>query len=284
MPVDAGQTDPFSFYLTPSFSSDPVILTASGSPVTIVLPPVSSQSIAPENQTAYFTSLGTTEYVTSGQTYAYSEAQFPSLKDLPSPTVTSTTFPSQTISGISIWIQTGGFYWSPMPGSTPKPGDSPIPPLPSFPPVPTVECFTLFDIFSIDCPPNRHLPTTTFSSGAPSPTCTDPNSEGCGKLCTTNCDSSSSSSEKCTAQTATNYWVSCSSTTCQTTRTATFTGCSVTNTATTTGQYCPAGVTVDPNDDQGQDGPSPTSTAVFTTSIPEMVIIGGQIYVSLQQE
>ncbi|EAW23800.1 uncharacterized protein NFIA_033660 [Aspergillus fischeri NRRL 181] len=85
-------------------------------------------------------------------------------------------------------------------------------------------------------------------------------------------------SEECTARTATNYWVSCSGTSCSTTRTAKFTGCSVTNSATTTGQYCPTGVTIDPNDDQGANGYGPISTSIVTTSIPEIAIVRGEPY------
>ncbi|KAE8357197.1 hypothetical protein BDV27DRAFT_164739 [Aspergillus caelatus] len=177
---------------------------------------------------------------------------------------------------VPVWVQAGGFYWSPVPKPTPKPGHIPVPPLPSFPPIPTASCFKLFDLFSIDCPPNRFLPTTTFSSQAPSPTCTDINSPGCGHRCTSNCGSSSS--EECTTQTATNYWVTCSGTSCSTTRTATFAGCSVTNSATTTGKYCPTGVKIDPNDDQGANGYPPRTTSTITTSIPEIVIVGGEPY------
>ncbi|KAE8326193.1 hypothetical protein BDV39DRAFT_206088 [Aspergillus sergii] len=123
---------------------------------------------------------------------------------------------------------------------------------------------------------NRFLPTTTFTSHASFPTCTDINSPGCGHRCTSNCGSSSS--DECTAQTATNYWVTCSDTSCSTTKTATFTGCSVTNSATTTGKYCPTGVKIDPYDDQGANGYAPRTTSTITTSIPEITVIGGKPY------
>ncbi|QRD84998.1 putative alpha-1,3-glucanase [Aspergillus flavus] len=242
MPVGPGQTRPFSFYLTPSYSPEPVTLEADGTSTTIFLPPVSVQSITPGGGvTQTPTSLGTTEYYTNGQTYTYSEAQFPSLSDLATSTITTTTLPVQTSPATSatsttvvpVWVQAGGFYWSPVPQPTSKPEDIPVPPLPSFPPIPKAPRFKLFDLFSIDCPPNRFLPTTTFTSHAPFPSCTDINSPGCGHRCTSNCGSSSS--EESTAQTATNYWVTCSDTSCSTTKTATFTGCSVTNSATTTG-------------------------------------------------
>lgn len=125
-------------------------------------------------------------------------------------------------------------------------------------------------------PQTDSLPTTTFTSHAPFPTCTDINSPGCGHRCTSNCGSSSS--EECTAQTATNYWVTCSDTSCSTTKTATFTGCSVTNSATTTGKYCPTGVKIDPNDDQGANGYPPRTTSIITTSIPEIAVVGGDPY------
>ncbi|KAF5857071.1 hypothetical protein ETB97_006283 [Aspergillus alliaceus] len=285
MPVGASQTRPFSFYLTPSHSPDPVTLEAGGTSTTLILPPVSVQSIpAGATITWVETSLGTTEYYTNGETYTYSEAQFPSLSDLATSTVTTTTLPARTSAATSatsttvvpVWVQAGGFYWSPVPKPTPKPGDMPVPPLPSFPPIPTAPCFKLFNLFSIDCPPNRFIPTTTFSSHAPFPTCTDTNSPGCGHPCTSNCGSSSS--DECTTHTATNYWVTCSGTSCSTTKTATFTGCSVTNSATTTGKYCPTGVTIDPNDDQGANGYPPRTTSTITTSIPEIAVVGGEPY------
>ncbi|PKX98028.1 uncharacterized protein P174DRAFT_465822 [Aspergillus novofumigatus IBT 16806] len=67
-------------------------------------------------------------------------------------------------------------------------------------------------------------------------------------------------------------------TSCSTTRTAKFTGCSATNSATTTGQYCPTGVTIDPNDDQGANGYGAISTSIVTTSIPEIAIVRGEPY------
>ena len=185
MPVGVGQTRPFSFYLTPSYSPEPVILEAGGTSTTLFLPSVSYQSIllcGGVTQTP--ASLGTTEYYTNGETYTYSEAEFPSLSDLATSTVTTTTLPTQTsqttsatsITVVPVWVQAGVFYWSPVPQPTPKPGDIPVPPLPSFPPIPTAPCFKLFDLFSIECPPNRFIPTTTFISDAPSPICTDADS------------------------------------------------------------------------------------------------------------
>ncbi|KAI4256374.1 MAG: hypothetical protein LQ352_002102 [Teloschistes flavicans] len=71
---------------------------------------------------------------------------------------------------------------------------------------------------------------------------------------------SQSSTESCTTQTVTDYWVSCStitsgSSSCTTTSSSVVQGCSVTATTqtTATGSFCPL-VTLDPNDDQGEDG------------------------------
>lgn len=178
MPVGPGQTRPFSFYLTPSYSPEPVILEADGTSTTIFLPPVSVQSITPGGGvTQTPTSLGTTEYYTNGQTYTYSEAQFPSLSDLATSTITTTTLPAQTSPATSatsttvvpVWVQAGGFYWSPVPQPTPKPEDIPVPPLPSFPPIPKAPCFKLFDLFSIDCSPNRFPSNNHFYQPRPVP-------------------------------------------------------------------------------------------------------------------
>ncbi|KAE8419725.1 glycosyl hydrolase family 71-domain-containing protein [Aspergillus pseudocaelatus] len=202
MPVDAGQTRPSSFYLTPSYSPEPLTLEAGGTSTTLFLPPVAYQSVIPDGGvTQTPTSFGTIEYYTNCETYTYSEAQFPSLSDLATSTATSTT--STTV--VPPWVQAGGFYWSPVSQPTSKPSDIPVPPLPSFPPIPTAPY--------------------TFISNAPSSTCTDTNNPGCGHRCTSNCGSSSS--DECTAQTATNYWVNCSGTSCFT---------------TTTGKYCLTGV------------------------------------------
>ena len=116
MPVGTGQTRPFSFYLTPSYSPEPVTLEAGGTSTTLFLPPVSYQSIPLVVGVAQTpTSLGTTEYYTNGETYTYSEAQFPSLSDLATSTVTTTTLPAQTTSATSttvfpVWVEAGGFY------------------------------------------------------------------------------------------------------------------------------------------------------------------------------
>ncbi|KAL9585488.1 MAG: hypothetical protein Q9212_001494 [Teloschistes hypoglaucus] len=79
--------------------------------------------------------------------------------------------------------------------------------------------------------------------------------------------STESSSKSCTTRTVTDFYVSCStissgSTSCTTTKTSVLKGCSVTATteSTATGSFCPL-ITLDPNDDQGEDGTSiPSST------------------------
>ncbi|KAL9586437.1 MAG: hypothetical protein Q9212_000901 [Teloschistes hypoglaucus] len=81
--------------------------------------------------------------------------------------------------------------------------------------------------------------------------------------------STESSTESCTTRTVTDFYVSCStissgSTSCTTTKTSVLQGCSVTATTetTATGSFCPL-VTLDPNDDQGEDGsgiPDPTDS------------------------
>lgn len=52
----------------------------------------------------------------------------------------------------------------------------------------------------------------------------------------------------------------------------------MTNPATTTGKYCPTGVKIDPNDDQGANGYPPRTTSIITTSIPEIAVVGGDPY------
>jgi hypothetical protein len=214
--------------------------------------------------------LPTTVVTLNGVTQTFSEAQFTELA-----TITGTTTSTKAVTNsagtssttvIPFWIQVGGFYWSPVP--LPTPPYFPIPSFPSFPPIPDPPCFKLFDIFSIDCPPDKSQPTTVFSSGAPSPTCTD--TPRCGTLET---DSSSSESSECDSATVTvtDYFVSCTDASCTTTRTEVVSGCQVTATTTTTGAYCPAGVTISPNDDQGDDDPD-------LYAFPESVYVGGAYY------
>lgn len=52
----------------------------------------------------------------------------------------------------------------------------------------------------------------------------------------------------------------------------------MTDSTTTTGNYCPTGVLIDPEAGQGQDGYGPKSTTAVTTTIPEIAIVGGQPY------
>ncbi|KAI1847023.1 hypothetical protein JX266_006898 [Neoarthrinium moseri] len=153
--------------------------------------------------------LPTTVITVSGSTYTYSEDQITSLSTLLSQTTITTTFTDSPSSGSSssssssttvvpfiIWVNSGGFYWSPVPGPTPPPGPNPPPlpprppPLPSFPPIPNPPCFKFLDIFSIDCPPDKSKPTTHYTSEHPTPTCktkcgTLPGNEQTSSECTT---------------------------------------------------------------------------------------------------
>lgn len=279
--------------MTPSYLPSPIVVSAGDETRTVFLPPATVQSYRGDDGPGPFYSLNSTYYIVNDQTYTYSEAQFPSLSDLPTPTVSTTTVPARnsdatttsTDTPVPLWIQAGGFYWSRVPEPTPPPGaDSNPPSLPSFPPVPDLPCFQLGDLFSINCPPDRSFPTTRWSSHQPRTTCTDTNSPGCGHRCTSNCGGDSTSTESCTKDTATNYWVSCSSTTCETTKSRTFTGCSVTDSTTTTGQYCPTGVAIDPDADQGatpyaiSGGAATPTTTVISTSFAEIAVIGGHPY------
>ncbi|GAD94424.1 alpha-1,3-glucanase [Paecilomyces variotii No. 5] len=273
VPVDATQTNPFSFGLITSYSPMPVVISVGQTTTTLYPPPVTSafENFSSSTTVAAYVSLKTTDYVTNGHTQKFSEAQDTALRTLKNPTVRITTFPGPTTTPVHVSFQKGGFYWSPVIPPTPGPVKPPaIPTLPDFPPFPTQKCYKFAGIFSIDCPPNKNMPTTTFKSQPPQPTCTG---QGCGTVCSHNCDTSTSS--ECSKRTATDYWVTCSGTSCKTTMSATLTGCDVTGTATTTGEYCPTGITLDPNEDQGQDGPGPSKTTVVTTSIPQVAIVGG---------
>ncbi|KAI0506839.1 hypothetical protein F5B22DRAFT_622250 [Xylaria bambusicola] len=116
----------------------------------------------------------------------------------------------------------------------------------------------LFDIFSIDCPPDHGRPTSHYTRGRPKPTCTancgkvaDPSGEHqststCATETHTTCQTSSGSTScntyvgcDCVTSTVTDVWVSCESTSCTTTSSSVNTGCYVTATTTTTGEYCP---------------------------------------------
>jgi hypothetical protein len=188
----------------------------------VQIPPSSSTS-----STSVVT-LPTTVFVSNGKTQTFSEAQLTQYATITAQTTITTTLAENVGSGsststtttlIPFWIQVGGFYWSPIP--LPTAPHFPIPSLPGFPPIPTPHCFKLFDIFSIDCPPDHHKPTTTFKSAAPTPTC----KSHCGTLCTANCgtdgspsnsQSKSSSSKTCATQTTSTCSVTQGVNTCHT--------------------------------------------------------------------
>ncbi|KAJ5737097.1 uncharacterized protein N7483_002222 [Penicillium malachiteum] len=226
---------------------------------------------------------------TSGTiTYTWSEQQIDSLATIPTTTtITTTEVEDQTTTAMIVPVNTGGFYWSPVPIL-----DIPLPtvPFPDLAPIPTLHCFTLFDIFTIDCPPNgdddnHSTKTVKYTSGKESPTCSPSTSKSCGVLCTSDCDpsststSSATSSTTCTSET-TDYWVSCDCTSCSTTSTATATGCEVTATTTTTGLYCAMSTsfTIWSTDDQGQNGAQSFTSS--TQTIPEEVVAPGTTYVA----
>lgn len=225
--------------------------------------------------------LPTTAYISDGTTQIFSQDQFPDLTALTTPEIITTTFvprptdasttPTSTPPG-PVWVQSGGFYWSPV--ATGVPLQTAV--LPEYPSVPSADCFTLLGLFSIDCPPDKEKPTSTFSSGVAQQTCTT----GCGTLCTANCETTgTASSEPCTTQTVTDYWVTCSGSACTTTSSDAVTGCYLTATATTTGNYCPTGVTVSPDDDQGEEGTFTMSGLIAITKTKvESVAVSGTAY------
>ncbi|KAL3428483.1 mutanase [Phlyctema vagabunda] len=282
MPIPAGSTS-LNFALTSSFQPRPLVITVGIITTTVYFLPFTAPAGRVTKPSSFVYSLGTTVYVSGGSSQTFSEAQFTDLRTITAPTKITTTLvdtssgasksePSTTI--IPFWVQVGGFYWSPIP--LPKPTPFKIPTIPEFPPIPTPPCFKLFDIFSIDCPPDKGKPTTTFISAAPTPTCTS----GCGTRCTANCDTTGTAeSTECQKQTVTDYWVSCSADSCKTTRSAIVTGCEVTASATTTGAYCPVGFNVSPDDDQGDDGAGFTRGVTMTTvTDADSVLLGGKTY------
>ncbi|TGO19976.1 hypothetical protein BPAE_0325g00030 [Botrytis paeoniae] len=193
----------------------------------------------------FYYSLGTTIYLSGSVTQIFSEAQFANLRTLTAPTITTTSLverstdsstTSLTTTLIPIWVQAGGFYWSPVPIPTPLPIK--IPSLPKFPPILNPPCFKFLDIFSIYCP-DKSKSTSTFKSGkSVEPTFTS----SCGSPCTVNCHTTGiPTSTECATETATNYWVSCTSSTCVNTSSNTVTGCAVELSVTTftATDYCP---------------------------------------------
>ncbi|KAJ6035923.1 hypothetical protein N7540_000202 [Penicillium herquei] len=229
---------------------------------------------------------------TSGTiTYTWSEQQIDTLASIETTTtITTTNVNDKTTTTGIVPVNTGGFYWSPV--SIP---DIPLPtvPFPDLAPIPTLDCFTLFDIFTIDCPPSddqnkdKSTKTVKFTSAKESPTCSPSTAKSCGVLCTSNCKASSTStsttstSTSCDSEsTVTDYWVSCDAKTCSTTSTAKVTGCDVTATTTTTGVYCGATYYTDiwSTDDQGENGAQYSTSS--TATVPEEVVAAGTTYIA----
>ncbi|RFU33650.1 hypothetical protein B7463_g2677, partial [Scytalidium lignicola] len=267
MPISAG-TSSLTFALTTSLQQPPLTITAGGT--TTVLP-------LPEGTLAGNEPLPTTVYSSNGLTQTFSEAQLTLYATIAGQTTITTSIvesrsSTSSTTVIPLWLQAGGFYWSPVPQPTSPP--IVVPDVPAFPPVPSPACFKLFGIFSIDCPPNNHkgAPTTTFRRGTPSPTCT----AHCGTLSQSS-EQNSQTTTRCSSTTVTDYFVSCSMSSCTTTSSKVVSGCQVTATTTTVGDYCPAGVAVNSNDDQGDDVPV-TPSVVTTITVPESVGVDGSIY------
>ncbi|KAL4864035.1 hypothetical protein BDV12DRAFT_201537 [Aspergillus spectabilis] len=297
-----------TFNVTPSVTPGPVVVSGGGTTSSINFEPTVGPGGIWFNASLVYYTLPTTVYTSNGVTQTFSEAQFTEWATLP----TTTTITSQlstrvsassgesssstTTTPLPVWINTGGFYWSPVP----LPGPTPfrIPRLPEMPDIPDPPCFKLFDIFSIDCPPDKGNPTTTYTSGPASPSC----SSSCGTYRTSSSDSSSSSSTstcetttsvecistticntyigcECQTKTVTYYWVSCSEESCSTTSSSVVTGCYVTGTATTTTGVACLAVSLDPEtDDEGDDAYFPAVGSVVTVTNPEIVWIGGTVY------
>ncbi|KAL2827936.1 hypothetical protein BDW59DRAFT_178921 [Aspergillus cavernicola] len=241
-------------------------------PIVVNFPPypwVDIEGVITEN------TMTSTTSASGNVTFTWSEQQIDSLATISTTTTITTTTTHDSSSTIIILpINTGGFYWSPVPLP-----DIPLPTinLPELPPIPTLECFTLFGIFTIDCPPNedKSKKTTHYTSAKESPTCSPSTAASCGKLCTTNCDASSTSTDESTTTTTTCTSEKTSS--CSTTSSMTVTGCSVTATTTTTGVYCAATpAAVWSTDDQGENGAEYMTTT--TTSVPEEVVASGTTY------
>ncbi|RYO84413.1 hypothetical protein DL764_009338 [Monosporascus ibericus] len=307
--VPAGETSS-TFALETSLNVPPVEVTGGGGTVsTITLPAFATAS---RTSTISVTVLPTTVTEIDGVEWTFSMDQFTdlatysgttllttTLRDEPKPTQTSTSTSSDTI--IPIWVQVGGFYWSPVypPGPTPPPLPR-LPRLPEFPPILNPPCFKLFGIFSINCPPDKSRPTTHFTTGPVKPTCT----AGCGKLdgdsrnedettsstcrTATSTDCYTRTNEvicntyigcECQTKTATNAWVSCNDQTCTTTRTEEITGCFITASHTTVGEYCPTPQPTDPyNYDDGSNDDGGDLGRIVTTTFPPRITVDGTGY------
>lgn len=305
-----------TFAVTPSFRPEPITIPRLGNiPLTVPAPRIpypfipypglptmtmgnsSSTSTTIPGGLWMFPTLPTTVITSGTITQTFSEDQITSLSSLRRTVQFTTSWVNSNSKGtkrtntpVPIWIQTGGFYWSPIP----LPGINPFPPLPplGLPPLPGPPCFKAFGIFSIDCPPDKGSPSTHYTSGKPEPTC----KTNCGTLDRSDDEESTSTCATetrrtcvpngqcntyvgcaCPTTTATDYFVTCSSTSCKTTRSQVKTGCYVSASATTTavGPYCPLDVSVGPDEEQGDTMPQ-TMTSGPDPFTPGSAVEGGQ--------
>ncbi|KAM3079161.1 Glucan endo-1,3-alpha-glucosidase agn1 [Clarireedia jacksonii] len=274
-------------------SSDTIVPPQTTSSDTIVPPQTtSSDTIIPPQTTSSDTfipfewNLPNTVLTSDGTTQWYAEEQLTQYRSLTTPVATTFPWPFISIDGSSkpvisttpvlISLQRGGFYWSPIPIPTPGPKPA-LPTLPA-PPYPTLPCLKIAGILTIDCPPDKSRPTTSFKSGPAKPTCTT----SCGTLCPRNCDSTGKPESECITQTVTDIWVSCSSGSCKTTSTSVASGCDVIGTTTTTDiPYCPSKIGDPLTDDQGDFETHLNSQAIGTATRQfqnPTVVIGSEIY------
>ncbi|KAL1957810.1 hypothetical protein VTO42DRAFT_5528 [Malbranchea cinnamomea] len=306
MPIPGGR-ESFTFSIESSIDPPPVTITVGIITTIITLPAISEPSNSETTTTPVYV-LPTTVISSGSITQTFSEDQITKLSTQEEKTTTTTTLThsssgSSTTVALTVPVNTGGFWWSPIP----VPGPTPFPiPIPGFPPIPDPPCFNLFGIFSFNCPPDHRIPTTTFSVGPPSPSCT----ASCGTLSDSDSSSSSTCSTEtrtachticredpcstvcntyvgcaCPTETVTDYYVSCTSVSntesCTTTSSSVITGCYVEGITSTTGEYCPRGITIGPDDDQG-DYPAETKltdVGTFTTTTrPQVVVIDGNTY------
>ncbi|KAI4195834.1 MAG: hypothetical protein LQ350_006948 [Teloschistes chrysophthalmus] len=131
-------------------------------------------------------------------------------------------------------------------------------------------CIIFCPLPPIDIPPPPPIPPIDVPPPPPPPPppVNDPNDPNSNSQ-----SNSQSSSSSCTKSVVTDFFVSCnsvsgSSASCTTTSTSTMSGCDITAFTTTTGASCPL-ITLDPNDDQGEDGTLERSTStLFLTVTP----------------
>ncbi|KAJ5211726.1 uncharacterized protein N7498_003372, partial [Penicillium cinerascens] len=292
------------FNINSSVTPGPAVVSGGGTTSSITFDPTVGPGGVWFNASLVYYTLPTTVYTSNGVTQTFSEAQFTEWATIPTTTTITTSLStraststgssdSSTTTLLPVWVNIGGFYWSPVP--LPGPTPLPIPQLPELPDIPEPPCFKLFDIFSIDCPPDKGNPTTTYTSGPASPSCTS----SCGTYRTSDSSSSSSTSScttttsiectsattcntyigcECHTKTVTDYWVSCSVESCTTTSSSVVSGCYVTGTTTTTGVACLT-VSLDPEtDDEGDDAFFPAVGSAVIVTKPEIVWIGGSVY------